>query len=338
MLKTRSNPPVSIQITPMRVPEAMPSVDPALLSSSVTIESVTQKSLLVYPGEPSEMIVQVKNLEQHTLQLTLKVEGNFPLEWCQIITEDKEIAPGAQMEAVLYFFVPATFFEDREAISPETRDRLVLDYHCIIDVYINESSEQEQIQQEEFGLYIRPYTSYMSFLPAVYREIDFMSRFMQIFEQAIEPVIQNFKVMWANLDPLTAPTALLPFLAYWVAWPLDSIWGIPQQRRLIRRAMELYRWRGTRKGLRLYLHLYTGLPLDEDISQEAEKHISITEPFSQGFILSSANLGENTVLGGGQPYHFIVRLRADNKTLDETLVRRIIDQEKPAFCTYELFM
>lgn len=338
MLKTRSNPPVSIQITPMRVPEAVPSVDPALLPGGTGIESVAQKSLLVYPGEPSEMIVQVKNLEQRTLQLSLKVEGNFPLEWCQVVTEDSEIAPGAQMEAVLYFFVPATFFEDQEAINAETQDRLLLNYRCLIDVYIEEDTEQEQLQQEEFGLYIRPYTAYMSFLPAVYREVDFMSRFMQIFEQAIEPVIQNFKIMWANLDPLTAPTALLPFLAYWVAWPLEPIWGIPQQRRLIRRAIELYRWRGTRKGLRLYLHLYTGLPLDEDILQESDKHISITEPFSQGFILSAANLGENTVLGGGQPYHFIVRLRAAGKTIDETLIRRIIDQEKPAFCTYELFI
>ena len=103
--------------------------------------------------------------------------------------------------------------------------------------------------------------------------------------------------------------------------------------------MELYRWRGTRRGLRLYLHLYTGLPLDDDIPQEANKHISITEPFSSGMVIGSSYLGVDTMLGGGNPYHFVVRLRFEgDRTIDEQLVRRIIDSEKPAFCTYELIV
>jgi phage tail-like protein len=81
---------------------------------------------------------------------------------------------------------------------------------------------------------------------------------------------------------LTAPEALLPFLAHWVAWPIDRRWDTKQQRRFIRNAVELYRWHGTRQGLRFYLHLYTELPLDEDLP-EAEKHISIEEIFYAGF-------------------------------------------------------
>ena len=43
------------------------------------------------------------------------------------------------------------------------------------------------------------------------------------------------------------------------------------------------------------------------------------------------------MLGGGRPYHFIVRLRPDQRNqIDERLVRDIIEREKPAFCTYEL--
>jgi hypothetical protein len=96
--------------------------------------------------------------------------------------------------------------------------------------------------------------------------------------------------------------------------------------------VEIYRWRGTRKGLRLYLHLYTGLP-------ETDQHISITEPFGQGMVLGNSRLGEDTVLGGGNPYHFVVRLRSDrNIKIDEQLVRRIIDSEKPAFCSYKLII
>lgn len=340
MFPTRFSPAVRIQLTPMRIPEAVPVAGLTLAGpSGIATEATTGSSLLLHPGEPSEMVVQVQNLERRTLRATLRVEGDFPAEWCQIGTEGREIAPGAQMDAVLYFTVPATFFEDQQALSPGKKEQLVLNFKSVVSVYIDPGTDTEQIQQAEFGLYIRPYSAYMDFLPVLYREVDFIGRFIKIFEQAFEPVIQSFNVMWANLDPLTAPRALLPFLAHWVAWPVDPIWDLNQQRRLIRRAVELYRWRGTRKGLRLYLHLYTGLPLDEHLPQEADKHISITEPFGQGFVLGAAKLGEGAVLGGGQPYHFVVQLRRDrSSSIDEQLVRRIIEQEKPAFSTYELFI
>ncbi|MGV0024900.1 hypothetical protein [Phormidesmis priestleyi] len=97
------------------------------------------------------------------------------------------------------------------------------------------------------------------------------------------------------------------------------------------------RWHGTRQGLRFYLHLYTGLPLDDHIPREADKHIGIEEVFSAGFVMDRTRIGEDSMLGGGIPYHFIVRLRSDPSThIDETLVRAIIERQKPAFCTYEL--
>lgn len=162
------------------------------------------------------------------------------------------------------------------------KDKLTLNFRSLITLYIDTGTENEQIERSEyFDLYIRPYTAYMEFLPILYREVDFIGRFMKIFEQAFQPIVDSYNVMWANLDPLTAPQALLPFMAHWVAWQVDSVWDLQQQRRLIRRAVELYRWRGTRKGLRLYLHLYTGLPLDEDLANEADKHISITEPLAK---------------------------------------------------------
>lgn len=339
MIQTRPSPPVSIQLTPMRIPEAIPSANLVPIPGGVGTQAVLEKSLLLYPGEPSEMVVQVKNLERRTLRITLRVDGDFPTGWCQIGTEGSEIAPGTQMDAVLYFSVPATFFEDQQVLSPETKERLVLNFRSRVSIQIDSGTEQEQILHEEFDLYVRPYSAYINFLPAVYREVDFIGRFIKIFEQAVEPIIQSFDIMWANLDSLTAPQALLPFLAHWVAWPIDPMWDLPQQRRLIRHAVEIYRWRGTRKGLRFYLHLYTGLPLDDHLPQEADKHISIIEPFGQGFVLGAAKLGEEAVLGGGQAYHFVVRLRSDHsQNLDEKLVRKIIEQEKPAFTTYELFI
>ncbi|MEM9487126.1 MAG: phage tail protein, partial [Cyanobacteria bacterium P01_F01_bin.116] len=114
-------------------------------------------------------------------------------------------------------------------------------------------------------------------------------------------------------------------------------WSQAQQRRLIRRAFEIYQWRGTKQGLRLYLHLYTGLPLDLPDTPESQKHISIHEVFSRGFVMDEARLDHDAILGGGKPFHFTVRLRSEEpEGLDEALIRMIIDQEKPAFCTYDL--
>jgi phage tail-like protein len=338
MIQIRSIPVISLQLTPMRIPEAVPSAGFSFANQE-NIEEIFGTNLLLHPGEPSELMVQIKNLTQRNLQIDLMVEGDFPPEWCRVGTEGREIQSGAQMDAVLYFQVPATYFENQEAITPEKQEQLRLNFrNCRVVAYTNQGSEQEQIQEADFNLYIRPYSAYMKFLPVLYQEVDFIGRFMKIFEQAYQPIIDSYAVMWANLDPLTAPRALLPFLAHWVAWPVDSIWNLHQQRRLIRRAVEIYRWRGTRKGLRLYLHLYTGLPLDEHLPNEADKHISITEPFGESFILGDAQVGE-AVLGGGQAYHFVVRLRPDTaNSINEQLVRRIIDQEKPAFCTYELFI
>ena len=166
-----------------------------------------------------------------------------------------------------------------------------------------------------------------------------MGRLLKIFEQSFEPAVQTLDSLWAYLDPLTAPQALLPFLAQWVAWQMQPQIGLQRQRQLIRSAIQIYRWRGTRRGLRFYLHLATDLPLDEHLLDEADKHIGISESFGRGAVFGESRLGEDAILGGGRPFHFIVHLRPDSShQIDESLVRSIIEQEKPAFCTYDLYI
>ena len=55
-------------------------------------------------------------------------------------------------------------------------------------------------------------------------------------------------------------------------------------------------------------------------------------------MLGESSIGD-AVLGGGRAFHFVVRLRFDRPMhLNEGLIRRIIEQEKPAFSSYELFV
>ena len=69
-----------------------------------------------------------------------------------------------------------------------------------------------------------------------------------------------------------------------------------------------------------------------------DDHIRIDEVFGGGFTFGDCHLGEDSMLGGGRPYHFVVCLRPEptNQSIDESLVRTVIEREKPPFCTYDL--
>jgi phage tail-like protein len=344
MTQTRDLLPLSVRLTPMQLPQVIPqriagrSLTPEEMGGDRPLPPLRERqatSVTVHPGEPSELLVQLENYGDVPLRVDLSVEGDFPATWCRLHREGDRIEPGRTIEAVLYFQVRPDFFES--AIVPPCLDyRGCLYLTCRRDVADNREPPRQDTAA--FDLYIRPRSLYLDFLPELYREVDFIGRLLNIFEQTFEPAVQTLDALWAYLNPLTAPEALLPFLAHWVGWRYTSQLESDRQRYSIARALELYAWRGTRRGLRYYLHLFTGLPLDEDLP-EADKTISIQEVFGRGFLLGETHIGRDAILGGTQPFHFIVVLRPPlGHSLDETLIREIVEQEKPAFCTYELYI
>lgn len=325
MTQARSLPTLSLQLTSQQLLETVHPTKEEFLS------------LLLRPGEPSDVLVQLENLWNRPIRWKLEVDGDFPNNWCQWLQEEsEEIAPSQKVNKKISFQLPLDFFENQYVLDRK-QSSLKLDYESQIRVYADGETKQQLVGYENFYLSVRPPCSYLNFLPAFYKEVDFLERFLTIFEQAFDPTVQALDVLWAYLDPLTAPESMLPFLAHWVAWDIDKKkWSLKQQRRLIRNAATLYRWHGTRFGLRFYLHLCTGLPLDEELP-EADKHISIEEIFSEGFVLGKTIIGQNSMFGGGKHFHFVVRLRVeDHNSIDEPMVREVIEREKPAFCTYEL--
>ena len=337
MTQSNYRPTLAIKLASMQLPEAADASALAGFAGN-NAEVAIANNLLLCPGEPGEMLLQLENLGGRPLRWRLEIEGDFPSDWCSWQQEEaEEIAPNQKVDKALCFQIPEDYFENQYALN-SGRSRLRINYETQVYVYAEAQTERQLVAYRVFNLCVRPSSSYLNFVPAIYREVDFIGRFLTIFEQAFDPAVQTIDVLWAYLDPLTAPEALLPFLANWVAWPIDRRWDIKQQRRLIRNAVELYRWHGTRRGLRFYLHLYTELPLDEDLP-EAEKHISIEEIFTQGFVMGKTLIGRDSMLGGGHPFHFIVRLRPEpGKQIDERLVRDIIEREKPAFCTYDFLI
>lgn len=113
-------------------------------------------------------------------------------------------------------------------------------------------------------------------------------------------------------DTMRAPAAFVPWLARWVAVSLRDEWDDETRRRVVAEAMQLYRLRGTREGLRRMIAVYVGLP-------EAVTIVEFTAVTH--FFQVEVNLPSR-----------------DPKALAryDRSIRAIIDQEKPAHTFYGL--
>jgi phage tail-like protein len=105
-----------------------------------------------------------------------------------------------------------------------------------------------------------PRFSYLErYLPAAYSDdpvsASFLDRFLANPEgiaTAIEDRVASFE---AVLDPRSAPAEQLGWLAGWLGATLDPAWDEGRRRLFVARAVELFRQRGTARGLELALRL-----------------------------------------------------------------------------------
>ncbi|MBA3454670.1 MAG: PASTA domain-containing protein, partial [Deltaproteobacteria bacterium] len=100
-------------------------------------------------------------------------------------------------------------------------------------------------------------------LPAIYRRSDGVGRNLVrevcfVFEHMFDSIEVNLIDGWRFYDPHVSPLDFLDWLAGWTAFTLDLDWPEAQKRALIKRAVDLYRIRGTRRGLALFLMLFIG--------------------------------------------------------------------------------
>ncbi|MFC1892692.1 phage tail protein [Chloroflexota bacterium] len=173
---------------------------------------------------------------------------------------------------------------------------------------------------------VRTESSYLEYLPGLYRDDEFMGQFLLIFESIMKPLERTVSDLALYFDPMVTPESLLNWLAYWVDLALDPTWPIERRRELVKSAAELYRWRGTKRGLAEYLRIYTG-----SVPEISE--------YIQGMRLDQeTKLGINTKLGSsGEGHHFTVSLEFDSENeIDINTVRSIIESQKPAHTVYTL--
>jgi phage tail-like protein len=95
-------------------------------------------------------------------------------------------------------------------------------------------------------------------LPALYQEDGFVQRFTSGLDEVIAPALAVLDNLPSYLDPVLTPDDFLPWLAGWVGIALDENWPLARRRQLVARAGDLYRARGTARGLSEQVELLTG--------------------------------------------------------------------------------
>lgn len=95
-------------------------------------------------------------------------------------------------------------------------------------------------------------------LPSVYLDDAFTTELTAAFDEVLAPVMTTLDCFAAYLDPRLAPEDFVEWLAGWVAFPIDEGWTGRQRRELVAQAVELHRWRGTKRGLAAHVRLLTG--------------------------------------------------------------------------------
>lgn len=167
----------------------------------------------------------------------------------------------------------------------------------------------------------------LRYLPAIYQNDPFIGRFLRIFEDMRRPVQSMVEALPSYFDPNLAPPELRRMLASWVGAERregasrldDAAWG-----RLVAHQLELHRWRGTKRGLRLALELATG-------------HRPLINDYSTGLVLGAdASLGVNAALESGQTLSVSVRFECEPGEIDASTVDAIIRQHKPAHVTHSV--
>jgi len=205
-----------------------------------------------------------------------------------------------------------------------------------------------------------PRQSYLSYLPAVFQEDEesrlFLDRFLSIFQTSFDAFDALIDTIWQYFDPFTVPDKFFPWLAAWVALPLDPGMSLDSKRTLLSTAFQSYLLRGTVAGLEQVIQAYTGVPsirIVEHFRLRNWPQLSRDSFLDQGARLFSRNyyarlqVGVNSSVGSfrltnapeppSEPFDFGANkfsvlfpahpYRAD---APKKAVQKIVEREKPA--------
>lgn len=176
----------------------------------------------------------------------------------------------------------------------------------------------------------------LSYLPAIYEEVaqqkdSPLRTLLLISDLFFSEVERTIDEIDKYFDPSRAPSQdqrnFLSWLASWLALTLDERWPDKKKRYFVRNAAQIYRYRGTTKGLKFMLNQFFDEPVDVEIKEWAWVEGMEIERYST--IGVDTTLTENLDLN--HCFKVIWR-RPSPGDSDEfkSKMRTLIDLEKPA--------
>jgi len=90
-------------------------------------------------------------------------------------------------------------------------------------------------------------------------DVDFLRRFLLVFQTLNHHTVSRVAGRAGIVDPVRADPKFLPWLGSWLGFTLDERIPVTRRRIFLRRAVELFRWRGTVRGICEMVKTLTGL-------------------------------------------------------------------------------
>jgi phage tail-like protein len=157
-------------------------------------------------------------------------------------------------------------------------------------------------------------------LPALYQEDEFAQRWISGLDDVLAPIFSSLDNFDAYLDPRLTPTDFLDWLATWMGLVADETWPVERRRAFVSSACELYRMRGTAKGLAAHVQIFSGGEVD------------IVE--HGGSAWSATN---GAPLPGSSGFDMVVRVQVpDPSTVDAAKLDALVAAAKPAHLTHKV--
>lgn len=191
-------------------------------------------------------------------------------------------------------------------------------------------SERKSPQLNRLRVYF-PRITYLSYMPAMYQQDPggFMERFLALFGAMFESVESDIADLPRRFDSDLVSGPSLRWLGSWLGIEVDEHWTDAQIRRFIQEAPQLYRYRGTRKGIETMVEIYTG------------RKPQIIEYFQYKAMRESADLRALTdLLYGMNPSSFSVLVTMEQAPTEKQrlMLQRMLDDQKPAFTEARLIV
>lgn len=176
-----------------------------------------------------------------------------------------------------------------------------------------------------------PRMSFLSYLPEVYQEDkesrDFLERFLSIFSTIHDEMEEKIDNIYKYFDNDYVDGDYLKWLSSWLSISADDRWEKEALRRLLKKAPEIYKIRGTKRAIEEMIEIFTG---EKPKIIEYFQYRKDLEDSQKGRVLKK--------LYGNDPYTFTVLVKSEyvKENYRKVAIKKILDEEKPAYTEAKL--